>query len=60
MEDSARAKHYHRTRRILGVAAFILDALTLVLLLHFLYTRSLIGRIGRLVMAMTQARSGAS
>jgi STE24 endopeptidase len=32
-EDSARAKQYHRTRRILGVAAFILDALLLVVLL---------------------------
>jgi STE24 endopeptidase len=33
MEDSARAKQYHRTRRTLGVAAFILDALVLILLL---------------------------
>ncbi|MBZ5543349.1 MAG: M48 family metallopeptidase [Acidobacteriia bacterium] len=33
MEDSARAKQYHRTRRILGVAAFVLDALVLAVLL---------------------------
>ncbi len=33
MEDSARAKQYHRTRRLLGVDAFILDALVLVALL---------------------------
>ncbi len=33
--------------------------LVLVLLLHLLFTRGLIGRIGRLGYAMTQARSGA-
>jgi STE24 endopeptidase len=33
MDDSARAKRYHCTRRLLGVAAFTLDALVLVLLL---------------------------
>jgi len=33
MEDSARVKRYHRTRRLLGVAGFLLDlALLLVLL----------------------------
>ena len=33
MEDSARAKQYHRTRRALGLAAFVVDVLVLILLL---------------------------
>jgi STE24 endopeptidase len=33
MKDSVRAKQYHHTRRILGVAAFVLDALVLAGLL---------------------------
>jgi STE24 endopeptidase len=33
MEDSARARQYHRTRRLLSVAAFVLDALVLAVLL---------------------------
>jgi STE24 endopeptidase len=33
MEDSPRAKHYHRTRRILSVADFVLDVAILFLLL---------------------------
>lgn len=41
MEDSARAKHYHRTRRILGVAGFSLDLAYLVLLLATGWTISL-------------------